>query len=216
LADLDGGVRGRRVALAMDAYFGNVEAEIAAAVSAAAEVFSALGATVREVDLTALGELARASRLIVAADAAAYHNARLQDAPESFGAEVRARLERDAHFSAVEYAEARQAQTLVRHCLERLFADYDVLLTPTVPLPAAPLDEAEAIQTLRARLSQNVGPFNMAGLPAISVPCGLTAAGLPIGLQIVGAAWAEGAVLRAAAAYSNASTSGAKSSVYSA
>jgi aspartyl-tRNA(Asn)/glutamyl-tRNA(Gln) amidotransferase subunit A len=91
----------------------------------------------------------------------------------------------------------------MRHQFERFFTDYDVLLTPTTPIPAPLLEGPDAVEQAR-KLTRFTAPFNLTGLPALSLPCGFTRTGLPIGLQIIGPAWTEALVLRAGCAYETA------------
>ena len=124
--------------------------------------------------------------------------------PDSFGADVLARLRNEGGTPAVEYAKARRAQVLARWQMGRLFEEYDLLLTPCTPMVGVPLADERAKEMARARLSAFTAYFNMAGVPALSLPCGFSRQGLPIGLQIVAAHGAEGRLLRAAFAYEQA------------
>lgn len=107
--------------------------------------------------------------------------------------------------SAAAYAGARRRRDELRREVMRIFDDHDVLVTPATATAAPPAETAHAsaeaaLETARV-LNALTSPFNLTGLPAISVPCGFTGAGLPVGLQIAGAAWREAEVLRAARAY---------------
>jgi len=141
------------------------------------------------------------SRITTSVDAATYHEARLKSAPEGFAPDVLERMRGGLAFSGVEYARARRAQTILTRRLTSLLDDYDLIVTPTTPMTAPTLKAGAELDTARLYLSSFTAPFNMAGLPAISIPCGFTPAGLPVGLQLVGKHWAEADVLRAALAY---------------
>jgi aspartyl-tRNA(Asn)/glutamyl-tRNA(Gln) amidotransferase subunit A len=95
-----------------------------------------------------------------------------------------------------------------RRTIRRVFADVDVVVTPTTPMPAPAIAELraapDALRPAELRLLRNTRPFNVWGLPAISVPCGFTQSGLPIGLQIAGPHWREDLVLQLAYAYEQA------------
>ena len=86
------------------------------------------------------------------------------------------------------------------HRFAQFFERYDFLLLPTTPITAPLIEGSDAVEQAR-RLTRFTAPFNLTGLPAISVPCGFSKEGLPIGLQIVAKAWNEAGVLRAAHAY---------------
>jgi aspartyl-tRNA(Asn)/glutamyl-tRNA(Gln) amidotransferase subunit A len=88
----------------------------------------------------------------------------------------------------------------MRRKFENLFSDYDILLTPTTPIPAPLIEGTDAIEQAR-RLTRFTAPFNLAGLPALSMPCGFTSIGLPIGLQIVSGTWREAKALQAGYSY---------------
>ena len=203
LATLDAGVTGWRIAMATDAHFGEADPEVISAVRRAATVFEELGARVEAVDLSQGREAAQMNALMTTSDAAAFHRDRLRDHPQRFGADVLARMERGAQFTSTEYILARRFQSEWRRRLERLFEQFDLLLTPATPITAPVIEGLDAIEAAR-QLTRCTAPFNLAGLPALSVPCGLSAAGLPIGLQIVAAPWNEARVLRAGRAFENA------------
>jgi aspartyl-tRNA(Asn)/glutamyl-tRNA(Gln) amidotransferase subunit A len=201
LANLEGGVAGVRITLAVGDEI-VADTEILGVVRAAAAQFTQLGAVVEELELTGLTEAAPANALMVTSDAAAYHRERLRDAPERFGADVRQRMERGAAYTSTEYILARRTQTRWRRRLEQLFEGFELLLLPSTPV-AAPQLGGDAIEAAKT-LTRFTGPFNLAGLPALSVPCGFTTAGLPLGLQIVARPWAEALVLRAGQAFEQA------------
>lgn len=203
LAQLEGSVRGWRVALAEDSFFSKADPEVREAVRAAADVFAGLGAQVSQVEFPGAHEAAKANGLMVTSDAAAFHHERLQTQREKFGVDVRQRLETGAAFSSGEYILARRTQAILRRQFERFFDDFDLLLTATTPIAAPPLEGPDAVEQA-GRLTRFSSPFNLTGLPAISLPCGYTGHGLPIGLQIITRPLGEAALLRAANAYEGA------------
>ena len=174
-----------------------------AAVGEAAKIYAGLGAQVSEIEVPDGRAAALANGLMTTSDAAAFHQERLETQPEGFGADVLQRLQTGAGFSSTEYILARRDQAILHHQFERFFKDYDVLLTPTTPIPAPLLDGPDAVEQAR-KLTRFTAPFNLTGLPALSLPCGFTQDGLPVGLQIVGPSWAEARVLRAGYAYERA------------
>jgi aspartyl-tRNA(Asn)/glutamyl-tRNA(Gln) amidotransferase subunit A len=203
LADMEAGVQGWRVALAADEYFTDpavVDIQVRQAVLQAARVFETLGAIVEEVAFPGARQAAQANGLMTPADGAAFHRERLQANPEGFGADVLARLRTGAAYTATEYSLARQTQAVLHHQFCQFFNTYDLLLTPTVPIPAPLRGSADAVARARL-LTRFTAPFNLTGLPALSVPCGLTKEGLPVGLQLVARPWAEAQLLRAGWAF---------------
>ncbi len=202
-ATLDGGVRGWRVALAAGEYFAMADAEVLDAVRTAARLFEDLGAVVEQVELPELMEAAQANGLMVTSDAAAFHRERLHSRPQDFGPDVLKRLQNGSAYTSSEYILARRTQTLLRRRLETFFANFDVLLMPTTPIAAPERQGADAVQRAHL-LTRFTAPFNLTGLPALSLPCAFSVQGLPIGLQIVAGPWKEAVLLRAAYAYEQA------------
>ena len=166
----------------------------------AADVISDQGGVITEINMDFLREAALANALMTQADAAAFHSERLKDHPDWFGTDVRQRLETGAGFSSSEYALARRTQAEVRRRCDNLFEEYDALILPTTPIAAPILEGENAVERARL-LTRFTSPFNLTGLPALSLPCGFTSEGLPIGLQIVTRAWNESGVLRMGYAY---------------
>jgi aspartyl-tRNA(Asn)/glutamyl-tRNA(Gln) amidotransferase subunit A len=203
LVQLEGSVRGWRVALAEDKFFTKANAEILSKVHEAAQVFASLGAQISSVEFPGGYEAARDNVLMVTSDAAAFHRERRKDQPEKFSADINQRLEQGAAHTSSEYALARRNQTILRRNFEQFFSEYDLLLTATTPIAAPTLEGPDAVEQART-LTRFTAPFNMTGLPAISLPCGFTDLGLPVGLQIVTRPWGETALLRAAQAYESA------------
>jgi aspartyl-tRNA(Asn)/glutamyl-tRNA(Gln) amidotransferase subunit A len=200
LRHLEDGAAGLRIALAGGAYVEESDAEVLEAVDNAADLMSRLGAAVSKVIPEFLRDAALANAQMTQADAAAYHRERLSEHPEMFGADVRQRLEIGRDLSAADYVLARRTQSEVRRQLGRLFGHFDVLMLPATPIAAPLIDGGDAIESAR-RLTRFTAPFNLAGFPAISIPCGFTRMGLPVGLQMVATPWNEARLLQAARAY---------------
>lgn len=200
---LKDGMQDRKIALAVGSFIEAADREVLEAVHTAALVLKEQGASIVEVNADFLKEAALANALMTQADGAAFHRERLQEHPDWFGADVRQRLEMGAAFTSTEYILARRTQTETKRRLELLFDEYDVLLLPTTPITAPLLDGENAVERAR-QLTRFTAPFNLAGVPALSVPCGFTKEVLPIGLQIISRAWNEAGVLRAGYAFQQA------------
>ncbi len=206
LNHLEDKIKDKRIALAVGAYIEESDIEVITAVNETIKVFTSLGAEVEKVEMNFLREAALANTLITQADGAAFHRERLVNRPDWFGADVRQRLETGRGFSSTEYSLARRTQAEMKHRFVQFFERYNFLLLPTTPI-TAPLIEDNAITPKEyaveqaSRLTRFTAPFNLTGLPAVSVPCGFDKAGLPIGLQIVAKAWDEAALLNAAHTY---------------
>jgi aspartyl-tRNA(Asn)/glutamyl-tRNA(Gln) amidotransferase subunit A len=159
-----------------------------------------MGCKVQEVNVDWMRDAALANKTMTQSDGAAVHRDRLREHPEMFGDDIRRRLEDGARTTSTEYILARRTQTEMKKRLETFFESYDLLLTPSTPIAAPTVEGHDAVEQA-GRLTRFTAPFNLTGLPAISVPCGFTQGGLPIGLQIIARAWAESKVLNAGYAY---------------
>jgi aspartyl-tRNA(Asn)/glutamyl-tRNA(Gln) amidotransferase subunit A len=196
-------MKGRKVAFGIGEYIESAEPEVLSAVREAANVFASFGCRVQEVDVSWMREAALANKTMTQADGAAVHRERLKEHPDWFGEDIRRRLEDGAKTTSTEYSLARRTQAEVRKSCEQFFELHDFLLIPTTPIPAPTIEGNDAVEQA-ARLTRFTAPFNLAGLPALSIPCGFTKDGLPIGLQIISRAWADAKVLNAGYAYEQA------------
>ncbi len=205
-AALTGDVKGLRIGL-LRAHFTDVAVpEVRAAVEAAAKRLEQAGAVVDEVNLAEVTHVGPASFAIVATEALAYHAEWMRTRRADYQPDVRERLTMGALVSGVQYVRAQQVRQLVRREVDAALARRDVLLAPATPIPAPVLGEKETElgdgkSDVRSALIRFTRPFNLSGHPACSVSCGFTAAGLPIGMQLVGRPFDEATVLRAADAY---------------
>ena len=203
LGHLEDDVKGRKIALGVGDFVEAADPEILKAVRETAKVFESIGCKVQEVDVSWLKEAALANRLMTQSDGAAVHRDRLKEHPELFGDDIRRRLEDGANTPLADYILARRTQAEVRKKFEQFFESYDFLITPTTPIAAPTIEGHDAVEQA-GRLTRFTAPFNLAGLPALSLPCGFTKEGLPIGLQIVSRAWGEFKVLNIAHAFEQA------------
>jgi aspartyl-tRNA(Asn)/glutamyl-tRNA(Gln) amidotransferase subunit A len=203
LGHLADSVKGRKVALGVGEFIETSDPEVLHAVREAAKGFESLGCKVEEVDVSWLQEAALANKLMTQSDGAAVHRDRLKEHPELFGDDIRRRLEDGINTSLTDYILARRTQAEVKKRFEQFFESYDFLLTPTTPIAAPTIEGHDAVEQA-GRLTRFTAPFNLAGLPALSLPCGFTNGGLPIGLQIVSRAWGDFKVLNAAHAFEGA------------
>ena len=192
-----------RVGLVTNYFFDTdaVEPDVAAAVRDAADALGTLGASVRDVVIAGVEDAQAWALTMLVADATAYHEPHLREGAADIGEAVLTRLRSGAQVSGADYARARRCQAELRATLRELFREVDLLVCPTSPIVAPKIEEVDAATRSLAR---HTAPFNLAGVPAISVPCGFSKAGLPIGLMIVGRWWEEGTLLGAAHAYQRA------------
>ncbi|MFI5340215.1 MAG: amidase [Candidatus Methylomirabilales bacterium] len=203
---LEGGIRGLRLGLAKDLFFERVDPEVRAAVLGAAGSLEALGASVEEVPLPKIPHAGPASFAIIAAEATAYHEPYLKSRAAEYGADVRARLTSGQFVLATQYLKAQRARQVIRAEMDAALRQVHALFFPTTPIPAPPLEAHEVTvdgltEDVRWWLVRCTRPINVTGHPALSVPCGFTVDGLPIGLQLVGRYFDEATLLRIGHAY---------------
>jgi len=203
LGHLTNDMEGRKVALGSGRYIESSDPEVLDAIHEAAKVFESMGCKVEKVNVDWMRDASHARKTTALADAATVHRDRFKEHPEMFGDDIRRRLEEGAQITAAEYVLARRTQSEVRKRCELFFESFDFLLTPTTPIAAPTVAGHDAVEQA-ARLMRFTGPFNLTGLPALSLPCGFTKEGLPIGLQIVSRAWADAKALNAGYAYEQA------------
>jgi aspartyl-tRNA(Asn)/glutamyl-tRNA(Gln) amidotransferase subunit A len=183
-----------------------MNAEIRAAVEGTVPVLADAGATIREVTIPELeGSAADAAMAIIVPEATHTHRAWLDERPDSYSDTVRERLLSGREVRAVDYFAAKEFGERFRVRMAELQRELDLLLLPTMPVVAMPLDETSVAVSEGERrmtaLNHLVSPFNLTGQPALTVPCGFDGGGRPIGLQIVGRAFEEAVVLAAGHAY---------------
>ena len=205
-AALTGDVRGLRVGI-LRAHFTDVATpDVRAAVDAAAKRLEQAGAVLDEVNLTQVTHVATGSAAIVASEALAYHAAWMRTRAQDYQPDVRERLRLGAFVTGAHYVRSQQVRALLTREVDEALARRDVLLAPATPLTAPVLGERETTlgdgpSDVRAALLRCTRPFNFSGHPACAAPCGFSAAGLPIGLQVVGRPFDEATVLRVVDAY---------------
>lgn len=203
LGHLTDDMEGRRIAFAVGEYIESADTDVLNAVRDASKVFEGMKCNLSDANMDFLRDAAFANKVTTQSDAAAVHCDRLKEHADWFGEDVRRRLQGGANTTSTEYALARRTQAEVRKRFELFFESYDFLILPTTPIPAPTIQGHDAVEQA-ARLTRFTAPFNLAGLPALSLPCGFTQSGLPIGLQIVSRAWADAKVLNAGYAFEQA------------
>ena len=206
--DLDRGVEGTTVGIPTTFFFEHVEREVESRVREATEVFRGLGAEVREVEVPNVWETLHAQRLTLAAEAYAVHEKRLKEEPERFDDQGLERLLRGEELRAYRYANAQERKLLSRREFEEVLGEVDAILTPSVPIQATEIGQREVTidgyeEAVYSALTRLTGPTNMNGLPSLSVPCGTTASGLPVGLQLIGRPFDEVTLYRFGHAFDN-------------
>ena len=189
-----------RIGVPREFFYEDLNPEVATAMEESLAVFKAISFEIREVTLSVPTD-----RALQSAEAYAYHAEFAARSPELYQPETLRRIMTGANINKSELASHRRELEQARQEIRAIFEQVDVLITPTVPVAAPTIVELQQdMESLRTRelvLLRNTRPFNVWGVPAISVPCGFTQAGFPIGLQIAGPHWGEPRVLQLAHAY---------------
>jgi aspartyl-tRNA(Asn)/glutamyl-tRNA(Gln) amidotransferase subunit A len=205
----EGDLKGLHIAVDPDYALSGITPEVRAAFEKALEVLTALGAEIVEVSVPRIIEGQSKTLTIIRAEGAAYHAGWLSTRIEDYSPFVRSRLEAGLGVTGVDYAEAQHLRRQLVRDFEILFEDVDLFATPMCGMTAPALGQ-EQVEidgqdvSVVAAITRFTRLFNLTGLPAISLPCGLGEDGLPIGLQLAGASFDETTLLRAAHAYEQA------------
>ena len=201
-----------RVAMPREMFeYEGLEAEVRAGVTSAVDALAELGASVSEVSLPVSAKSGSVFLATADVDAATFHKDWLRTRGDLYDWSTRTRLESASIAPAAAYLRGLRARTLIRNELMAVLDDHDVIAMPSSPTLAPPIAQStgEPGGYYQGRLDlgrrRYTSPAALAGLPAISVPCGLSSAGLPIGLQLIGRPFGEEALLRAARRYERAS-----------
>lgn len=196
-------VKKLRVGIPREYFFHELDEEVRAAVEEALLVIKTLVAEVRDVEIEIPTD-----RVVQNTESYAVHAESVSRTPELFQPETLRRIRFGENIPAAEYIRCRRELDRDRRRAREFFSNVDLLVTPTTPIPAPAIadlkKDPEALRPAELVLLRNTRPFNVWGLPAISVPCGFTKGGLPIGLQIAGAHWREDLVVRLGHAYEQA------------
>jgi len=209
VAALTGEVKGLRVGVLRSFFLESTGLALRQAVEEAVRVLEGLGASAHEVNLAGAQLAPGASFAVLSPEAYAYHEAWLRERPQDYGEDVRERLRVGAFVDASDYLKGQRARGVLRDEVNAALAQVDVLVCATTPIVATSVGQTEvtvehAKVPVRGSLIRFTRPFNLTGHPAASIPCGFTAAGLPVGLQIIGRPFDEATVLRLADAYQRA------------
>jgi Asp-tRNA(Asn)/Glu-tRNA(Gln) amidotransferase A subunit family amidase len=195
-----------RVGILRDLFFESIDAEVAAGTEAALRVVRKLTREQRDVPplVANYAAMMKTYSTVLTAEAFRYHRSDAEKTPELYQRPTLKRILAGANVTSVDFEAGKREVERIRGAMQKVFQDVDVLITPTVAVPPYRIDElidAESARPKELEMLRNTRPINMLGLPAISVPCGFTNSGLPIGMQIIGAPGAEATVLQLAHAY---------------
>lgn len=204
---LDGDFNGLRIGVPQDYFRADLDPEVAACLDLSLEVFRKRGATIVPSRIPDMGLVNALAQVVLSVEAASVHRKWIESRPDDYAAQVRSRIEPGFTYSAVRYVEALSLrQKIVDEYLRVAFADCDVLHVPAMPIITPTIAETtegepQAILRTIGRITHATRGINYLGLPAISVPAGISKSGLPIAFQLVGRPFDEATLLKAADAY---------------
>lgn len=203
---LTGDIKDVRIGIPKTYFYERLAPEVDKAVRAALKNIERAGARMVEVSLPKIAVHRAVWLHIASPEAYSYHETHLRKHAGQYGRDVRGRLEAGRMLLSVDYVRAQRTRAIMKEECKRIFDTVDVVITPTVPIAAPRIDDLHVpwdsgAETAAASLSRFTRFFNIVGLPAISIPCGFTTDGLPVGMQIAGKPFDESTVLRVAHAY---------------
>jgi len=198
-------LKGLRFGRPVGYLFDRLDADVEQTMANTIDFLQRRGATISDVHLPHAGDIATVYLHLVLADAAAYHARTLELRPQDYTPNVRLRLEMARYVLAEDYIRALRGKAIITKEVDQALRGVDVLICPALSIPAPPIGATtmpvkggtDAVRTLMLRCTQ---PFNVSGHPAISLPCGKTPGGMPIGLQLVGHKGRTAALVQAALA----------------
>jgi aspartyl-tRNA(Asn)/glutamyl-tRNA(Gln) amidotransferase subunit A len=200
------GVNGLRIGIDPEWTLTGNQPEVSAAFSVAVDLLEELGAKIIEVAISGIDGITKSALTVLSTEAACVHEVMLRTRSSEYQPDVRIRLRQGLSVPGMEYARARRFGEKMRRDLDQVLEKVDLLATPMCAITAPKLGQREvtmgrsAVSVMDA-LTRYTRLFNVTGVPAVSVPCGFSSQGLPIGLQLAGRRWDEATVLRAAYAY---------------
>jgi aspartyl-tRNA(Asn)/glutamyl-tRNA(Gln) amidotransferase subunit A len=203
-------IAGLRIGLPTSYFYDDLDPDVAAAMEDARQVFAAAGAELVPVGVPNHDHINLIWAAALSAEAATIHRKWLRERPEDYGPMVRRRIEFGLYQPATRYLEAMTLrEKYLREYCAMAFTSCDVLLTPTMPVAAPRLAEVDVsdgagMTELVIKVSRNTRPISYLGLPALSVPCGFTDAGLPVAFQLIGRPFAEAQLCSLGHAYQQA------------
>lgn len=198
---LNGDIQGMKLGIPTNFFSDLTHPEVKAAFRSAINVLEGLGTNIEEVTLPDFTDAWSMAQVIISGEANVWHEPYLANQAEDYGPQVRKFLERGKSTLATEYIKAQQAKASFRRDTLDVCKAFDALLTPGVLIPAPSLEErsmeieGREVKLLPAMVSAT-SPFNLTGQPALTIPCGISASGLPLALQIAGMPFEEATILR--------------------
>lgn len=182
-------------------FFESLDEDVARAMDEARRALQGLGVRFRDVDIPLASQANLATAIILQVEAAAVHRRWIAPQFDAYGEVFRGRLVQGLLIPGHVYLKAQQLRNRIRREFEAVLDGVDAILTPTTAIAAHPLSESPRNSARVADVGRCTSPASLAGLPALSLPCGFTREGLPIGLQLIGRVFEEDVLLEIGIAY---------------
>lgn len=202
-------IRGLRIGLPLNYYFDALDLEVAESVRKAVQTAAALGARIVDINVPDIDALNVIGRVLLLAEATSVHRKNLLNRRADIGADVVTLLDQGRLIRASDYVDAQRLRRIYLRDFSKLWSQVDCIFTPTTPTPAPKIGQTTmkvgaGDEDVRLATTRLMRAINVLGIPALSIPCGFSKTGLPIGLQILGAPRAEETILRVGAAIEDA------------
>jgi aspartyl-tRNA(Asn)/glutamyl-tRNA(Gln) amidotransferase subunit A len=201
LPRLRDGIAGRRIGRPRNHYFDNVSAPVGAAIEEAVRTFSRLGAEIVDVEVPGAEEAHAWATAMIYSDACALHAERLEQGGERWGPQTLERMRMGLRYTGTDYARSMRQREAWCRTLQEVFGRVDVLLSPSSPTVAPLIDDQRSLFEATRAVTQNTYAGAFGRIPGLSVPCGASPEGLPIGVQLEAACWNEPLLLQAGWAF---------------
>ncbi len=191
-----------RLGIPANFFFDRCHPSVLQTVHAALQQLQSSGVELREVEIPMMSDAPEMQNVVIGSEALAVHEELLATRKDEYGDDVRRRLDAARSIGGSQYVAAADFRSRFRSALKTVFANVDAVVTPTTGLPATGIGQWKAhVKTVevnvRAHLTRYTNPWNLSGLPALSLPCGTSPDGLPVGLQLVGPMYADAKLLQA-------------------
>lgn len=202
-------IKGLKIGVPTAFYVDDLDPEVAGVLDETVAVLKREGAEIVQVELPDQRQLTAACQFVLATEAAAFHKRWMIERPQDYGPQVLMRLQNGLAISGVSYLEAIRWRGPALAAYLAAVAGVDAVIAPVAPMPAPTIAESDVgnspdAEAVIQRVTRFTRPINYLGLPSLSIPCGFTKVGLPVGMQLVGRSFDEAMLLRIGAAFQRA------------
>tara|TARA_Y100000588_G_C14261342_1_gene927758 strand:+ start:1241 stop:2602 length:1362 start_codon:yes stop_codon:yes gene_type:complete len=201
LPSLNDGIQKLRIGLPRNFYLENLHPEIEQIFFEAVKVLEELGVQLVEIDVPGASEMQAWATILIYSDACAFHEERLKNHKDKFSEQVYERMITGWAYTNVDCVNALQAREMWKMELAKIFSEVDILLSPTLPTLVPPVEEEKSLLEATKDATRNTYAGAFGQVPGLSIPCGFTSDGLPVGLQLEAAWWNDPLLLKVGHSY---------------